>query len=227
MDRTQLILFGIIASIIGCLTIVLTWTEFYYEDYYGYIDFTYSGVSLITSGDFTDPDGIFYGAGLLGVYTPLLICIAFFAMTLRYVVHVNRCYFKDVLACSILIIIASIYMIYWVGPGNRTTEYYIATTNFGAGPIAAMAMAAISAALAHTIDSYDPATTTCCTNDVPDCPGPDGLESTYSSAVSKYAFYCPQCGRGFNQEEISSTKYCKYCGACLEENFQQNFKNNP
>ncbi len=60
MDKAQLVLAGTIVSLIGCLTVMLIWVDIYYEDYYSYIEFKYSGISLITSGDFTNPDGLLY-----------------------------------------------------------------------------------------------------------------------------------------------------------------------
>ena len=203
MDKAQLVLAGTIVSLIGCLTVMLDWASIYYEDYYGYLEFNYSGIGLITSGDFTNPDGLLYGkVGILGIITPILVCIAFMAMAARYIVKIERDYFTDVLVSGVLIIIGSIYMMVWVAPGSYYGDYYTEIHEFGPGPIVAILIAIVSSVIAYNIDN------------MPD-PSPSSGYGTTATPTSEgsYAMYCSKCGRGLTEQEIDGSCYCKYCGA--------------
>ncbi len=207
MDKEQLTLLGAVVSLIGCLTIFLTWVEIYYVDYYGPITFTYSGLGLITSGDFTNPEGILYGkVGPLGVYTPTLVCIAFGFMAARFIVKVKRDYLTDVILTSILIIISSIYMIWWVHPGNFYGYDYTEVHEFGPGPIVSIILAVIGAFIAYNIDQI----------------GTSGKSKTGHARKIPvqqppvYVRYCSHCGNGLTKDELEYSKYCTYCGSILQ-----------
>lgn len=213
MEKSQLVLAGTIVSLIGCLTILLRWVGIYYEDYYGTLYYSYNGITIVTTGDFTDPDGLFYGVGIIGVYTPIMICLAFVAMTARYLAKVDRPYFNDILSSGILIAVGSVYMMWWVNPGHYYDEYFTEIHEFGAGPFVAIVVAIISVVIAYNIDhsashrhtdatAYQPpiAVNGCQTN-------PD-----VQSQQPQYAMYCPYCGKGLTKEESDGTVFCKYCG---------------
>lgn len=217
MDKQQLLILGTIVTLVGCLTILLNWLEIYYEDYYGSLYFSYTGVSLVASGDFTNPEGIFYGSvGILGVYTPTLICIAFACMALRFVVKIeNRPYLKDVLVSTILILIGSIYMIYWVNPGTFYDPYYTEIHEFGAGPFVSIVVALVGAILAYNLDHTDSKSTY--TASQPTYASVPTEENTPVQASQEHVMFCPMCGHGLTQQDTVGSKFCRYCGANIEQ----------
>ena len=216
MDKHQLSLVGTIVAAIGCLTILLTWLEIYYEDSYRTLFYSYTGITLITSGDFTNPNGIFYGwAGIVGVYTPTLICIAFACMATRFIARVNRPYHQDVLASGILIIIASFYMMYWVGPGSYYETGSVETHDFGMGPFVSLIVAFIGIVVAYAIDRADAESKQ--SNDYAPSTSFQQSNGYVGDSQPVYAMYCPKCGHGLTQQESTNTNFCKYCGANIKE----------
>lgn len=217
VDKNQLILVGTIASLLGCLTILLLWLDIYYEDSYGTLYLSYNGITLITSGDFTNPDGLFYGVGLLGVYTPTLICLAFIAMSLRYIIRVyNRRYMGDVTVTGVLIIIGSVFMMYWSGSGNYSNEYYTVVYNFGAGPIVSIIMAVICMVIANSVDKATIPQTNQYYNSLA------SVVASYNEKIddNRFVAYCPNCGNGRTAEDAEQN-YCKYCGAFIGKKSDQ------
>lgn len=210
MEKSQLSIVGSIVALIGCLTILLTWCEIDVEGILS-LHYSYTGVTLITSGDFTDPNGIFYESGKLGVYTPVLITIAFLCMALRFFAKVKRTYFKDVVASGILIIIGSLYMVYWVGTGSSHTTTYVETHGFGAGPIVAIIVAIAGIIIARAIDNAETVNKTARNPQVQSYNGAPSVEQP------KYFKYCSGCGHGLTEKEATESNYCKYCGAQIEK----------
>ena len=219
MDRQQLLILGLVVSAIGCLTILLNWLEMDFKSTYVNLSFDYTGISLITSGDFTDPDGLFYNAdiGKLGVYTPTLICIAFAAIALRFLVKVDgRPYMKDVAITVILIIIGSIYMIYWVGPGSYYYDYSaVETHGFGTGPFVSIFLAVVCGVIASAIDNAgtdhtDAVSHTTSAPYVAD----SGLTEPSTRSGS---LFCPYCGENLSGQGQNTLRFCSHCGANLEQ----------
>ncbi len=214
MDRQQLILAGTIVSVLGIMCIFLTWLDFYYEDYYKVVDYSYNGISIVTSGDFTDPDGIFYEAGKLGVYMPLLISAAFLGMVLRFLIQVHRPYSSDVTVSGILIILGSVYFMFWTDPGSVSTSSYYVSGGFGFGPMATLALAIACIGIAHSIDRTPERTSYRRYSQYP--AGNGSIYRMEERPKQEGNFrYCPNCGCLLTEEE-SGKSFCKYCGASLE-----------
>ncbi len=215
MDKHLITLFGAAVSLVGCAAILLPWAEITIEFYYDFYAFSYNGIELITSGDFTDPNGIFYGSGVIGVYTPLLVTIAFAAMAVRFISPINRSYFADVILISILIFIGSAYMMLWVNPGPTYYDEGVEYHSFGMGPVASMIVAGIALLCSYYIDHYssEPATVQPFTYSAP---GGQGLSTEETDAPSS-AFYCPSCGMRISDGTDIGLRFCKYCGTDLEK----------
>ncbi len=227
MDKHSIAIIGLIVSLIGTLTILVNWLELTFEDYYGITYYWYNGIELMTSGDFTDPKGVFHSmSGSLGRFVPMLITIAFICTAIRFLVRKDRKYMLDVGLSMGLVVIACIYMIYWVHPGTYYGEGFIEQHSFGTGPILGLVIAFLNLALAYIID-HNP-------EQKPEprpepMPVPEPEPEPVPSAMpiqpetvehEEYAFFCPNCGKGVKKENANFT-FCMSCGTKLDSFFEK------
>jgi len=224
MDKHSIAIIGLIVSLIGTLTILVNWLELTFEDYYGITYFWYNGIELMISGDFSDPEGVFYSMnGSLGRFVPMLISIAFICTGIRYLVRIDRKYMLDVGISMGLVIIACIYMMYWAHPGSFYGEGFIEQHSFGTGPILGLVIALLNLALAYIIDHNIE------TKPEPR-PEPMHEPEPEQSAIpapsepieqEEYAFFCPKCGKGVRKENANFI-FCMSCGTKLDSFFEKN-----
>lgn len=146
----------------------------------------------------------------LGITTPLLVCIAFAAMLLRFLVRIDRGYLVDVGIAAALIILGSMYMMFWIGPGDYVYPDHIESTSVGIGAPAALVIALFSVYLAYCIDKGG--------NPMPfqSSPKDAGPAAPQSSQGQRYDLYCPSCGTGILLSPDGDVKYCPGCGMNVE-----------
>ncbi len=230
MNR-KLVLLAAVISVVGILTIFTTWYKMYvYPDF----SLTYTGISILVSGDFTSKDGVFYGnAGLAGVFVPMLVSLAFMAIFLRFMVKSKGPYLKDVGIPGVLIIIGALYSMYWINPGLHVTSGVSEIHESGIGPVLAIVLTLILAGIAYYIDYELERPTPVGQNrtfanrnemEVREVPTPvnpyrTSVNETPCVNTPSFAVYCTNCGKGFSSEEIKGQIFCKYCGHQIKNDF--------
>ena len=205
MEKEYVSIAGMIVSLAGCLILLVNWMTAEYIDYYGIESYGYTGLSLFTSGDFDI---------CLGTIAPILISFAFAGMFFRYLAPVDSDYFPSILICGLLILVGSVFEMWWIGPGTYTYTGYQIRLSIGIGPFAAIALGVLSTVLAYRLDQLakqQPVVTSPPTDIYVPPYQPQPVQTT----APRFAMYCPKCGNGISEKDLKEQQYCMHCGAFI------------